>query len=412
MKKDFSKNMKKILKKTVAILLAGLSLTVLPPAPARADIISDIQKSIQDKQNQIKAEQSEREKIKANISDVKKVKAELEKSKNDLSAYVTQLDQTVMEIEEKIEGLNHDIEVKQAEIDQTKKELEEAIAVKDEQYANMKKRVQAIYEQGDDYYLELLFTTHGFGDFLNSMENINKLAEYDANMYARYNETVAYVTACEEKLESEEASLQELKEAAEAEKKATEELIKTKEQEIAAYQADIYNKAQTLQEYENELASRDAVIAEIERAVAADRQKLAQARTYDGGKFCWPAPSYTRVSSEYGYRIHPIYGTQKFHNGVDLAAPGGSDILAAYDGTVVAAAYNASMGNYVMIDHGDDLYTIYMHASKLLVSSGQAVSRGQRIALVGTTGNSTGNHLHFSVKLNGSYVSPWGYISK
>jgi murein DD-endopeptidase MepM/ murein hydrolase activator NlpD len=202
-----------------------------------------------------------------------------------------------------------------------------------------------------------------------------------------------------------------MKQAAEDEKKATEELIRTKKQEIEAYQADIANKAATLQEYEAELASRDAIIAEIERAVAAEQSKLAQARSYDGGAFCWPAPSYTRVSSEYGYRVHPIYGTQKFHSGVDLAAPGGSDILAAYNGTVVGAAYNSSMGNYVIIDHGGGLMTIYMHASRLLVSSGQEVSRGQRIALVGTTGNSTGNHLHFSVKVNGSYVSPWGYIN-
>ncbi|MBR4580505.1 MAG: peptidoglycan DD-metalloendopeptidase family protein [Lachnospiraceae bacterium] len=401
----------KRLTKGVAIgVSVALLLTLLPAKNVQADTASDLEKSIKEKQEQIKKEQDEKNKIKSNITDVKKLKAELEKNKNDLSAYVTELDHTVMEINDKIDGLNVDIQNKQDEIDATKKELEEAIDIRNDQYASMKKRVQAIYEQGDNYYLELLFTTHGFGDFLNSMENINKLADYDSKMYARYQETVDYVDACEQKLESEEQNLQELKQAAEDEKKATEELIQTKQQEIQAYQADIANKAATLAEYEAELASRDAIIAEIEKAVAEAQSKLAQQRVYDGGTFCWPAPSYTRVSSEYGYRIHPIYGTQKFHSGVDLAAPGGSDILAAYDGTVVAAAYNASMGNYVMIDHGGSLMTIYMHASRLLVSSGQEVSRGQRIALVGTTGNSTGNHLHFTVKLNGQYVSPWGYI--
>ena len=101
-----------------------------------------------------------------------------------------------------------------------------------------------------------------------------------------------------------------------------------------------------------------------------------------------------------------------FHNGVDLAAPGGSDILAAYDGEVVSASYTAAMGNYIMIDHGGGLYTIYMHASKLLVSEGQEVKRGDKIALVGSTGRSTGNHLHFTVRKNGEYVSPWNYITK
>ena len=94
-----------------------------------------------------------------------------------------------------------------------------------------------------------------------------------------------------------------------------------------------------------------------------------------------------------------------------MAAPSGSPILAAYDGEVVAAAYNGSMGNYVMLDHGDGLYTIYMHASALYVSKGQTVARGEKIAAVGSTGRSTGPHLHFSVRLNGSYVSPWNYLS-
>ena len=399
--------------KILTTILLGLIITSLIFSKGSfADTISDLQQSIKEKQEQIKEEQNEREKIKSDITNVKQLKTQLEQSKNNLSAFITELDGEVMKINEKIENLNNDIEVKQQEIDKTKEELEEAIEIKDSQYEAMKKRIQALYEQGDDYYLELLFTSNGFGDFLNSVENINKLANYDSKMYSKYKETVNYVTACEKKLESEEASLQELKQAAEEEKAATEELIEEKQNQIAAYQADINKKATTIQEYEAELAARDAIIAEIERAVAAERTKLANARVYDGGKFCWPAPSYVCVSSEYGYRVHPIYGDQRFHSGVDLAAPGGSPILAAYDGEVVSAGYNASMGNYVMVDHGDSLMTIYMHASALLVSTGQTVSRGQKIALVGTTGNSTGNHLHFSVKLNGQYVSPWGYIVK
>ena len=104
-------------------------------------------------------------------------------------------------------------------------------------------------------------------------------------------------------------------------------------------------------------------------------------------------------------------GTEKFHNGIDIGAPSGSSILAAYDGEVVSAAYDSVMGNYVMINHGSGLYTIYMHASALYVSSGQKVSRGEQIAAVGSTGRSTGPHLHFTVRLNGSYVSPWNYVS-
>ena len=401
---------KKIAKTVTAVTLAAILAINITPGIAKADTTSQIQQSIADKQAQIKAAQDEKNAIKANITNIQNVKKQLEKSKNDLSAFVTQLDNNVTDIEAKIDQLNEDIETKTAEIEQSRKELEEAEQVKANQYAAMKKRVKALYEQGDDYYLELLITAHGFGDFLNNMENINKLADYDSRMYAQYQQTVDYCEACKAKLEAEEEVLEETKQAAEDEKKAVEELIAEKEKEITAYENDINNKEAAIKAYEQELAVTSSVISELEKAVAAERAKLNTNRTYDGGMFCWPAPSFTRVSSEYGYRVHPILGVQKFHNGVDLAAPGGSDILAAYDGTVVAAAYNDTMGSYVMIDHGGELYTIYMHASKLLCSAGQNVSRGQRIALVGTTGRSTGNHLHFTVRLNGQYVSPWNYI--
>ena len=407
-RKDFGR----IIARTMAALSAALVLSTSIPYVALADKESEIQASIQEKKKQIQEEEKKKAEIKANITNVQNIKKQLEKNKADLSAYVSELDHSVTEIMDKIEQLNLDIESKTLEINETKKELEEAEDVRDTQYAAMKKRVQILYEQGDDYYLEILITTHGFGDFLNNMENINKLADYDNKMYKQYKETVSYVETVKEKLEAEEAVLEEDKAAAEEEQKAIEELIEAKKQQIAAYQADINSKSATIAEFEHDLAAENAVISQLEKAVAAEQSKLVQQRVYDGGAFCWPAPSYTRVSSEYGYRIHPILGTNKFHNGVDLAAPGGSDILAAYSGVVVGAAYNDSMGNYVMIDHGGGLYTIYMHASKLLVSSGQSVSRGQKIALVGTTGRSTGNHLHFSVRVNGNYVSPWNYIVK
>jgi murein DD-endopeptidase MepM/ murein hydrolase activator NlpD len=126
--------------------------------------------------------------------------------------------------------------------------------------------------------------------------------------------------------------------------------------------------------------------------------------------FTWPCPNYTRISDNYGMRMHPTLGVQKMHNGIDLAAPSGSAILAAYNGTVVAADYNSTMGNYIMINHGGGLYTIYMHCSSLGVSKGQDVKAGTRIGAVGSTGRSTGPHLHFGVRLNGAYVSPWNYL--
>lgn len=201
----------------------------------------------------------------------------------------------------------------------------------------------------------------------------------------------------------------------ETEQESLENLISQKQAEIAAYEEDIKNREQVLKEYEAEIAAQNSEIKELENAAKALQKQLeetnnANKRKYDGGMFTWPAPSYTRISDEYGNRMHPILKVQQFHNGLDMAAPGGSPILAAYNGTVVAAAYSSSMGNYIMIDHGDNLFTIYMHASALYVSNGAEVTKGQKIAAVGSTGRSTGNHLHFSVRLNGSYVSPWNYL--
>ena len=151
-------------------------------------------------------------------------------------------------------------------------------------------------------------------------------------------------------------------------------------------------------------------------AIAAEKKRILEASgtvlTYDGGVFKFPLASYTRISDDYGNRIHPTLGIEQFHNGVDFAAPKGTAIYAAYDGQVVAATYSNTMGNYVMIDHGGGLYTIYMHASALYVSRGDIVVRGETIAAVGSTGRSTGNHLHFSVRKDGAYTSPWNYLSQ
>ena len=373
---------------------------------------SQLEQSIKEKEAAISSARSEKNALAKGKTDVEKIKQSLERSKADLSQYVSELDAQVVSIEEKIEDLKGQITVKEEEIKQTKEDLEEAIAIKDHQYECMKKRVQAVYEQGDSFYLELLLNSKGLGDFLNQMDYIEDLSKYDDRMFKEYAETVEYVNVCEQQLVEEEALLQATKTAAEEEQAAVEELISQKEAEIAAVQDEIVDQERAIREYEAEIAEQNATISELERIVAQEKKALENMRVYDGGAFCWPCPAYTKVSSDFGNRIHPTLKINLFHNGVDLAAPTGSNILAAYDGEVVAASYTGAMGNYVMLDHGGGLYTVYMHASKLNVSEGQEVKRGDVIALVGSTGRSTGPHLHFSVRSNGEYVSPWNYIVK
>ena len=405
----------KKIRKGLSLLLIICCLVVgMNPFLSQADEISELRESIQKKQDAISQAETLKKQLQSGMTDVKKVISDLESSKKNLANYITQLDETLEAAQAKIEEYKQLITQKEADIEKTEEELTLAIQTEERQYAAMKSRIRSIYLTGDTMYLEMMMSANSFGDMLNKADYIEKLSAYDQKMLELYKETRAYVEACKKELEAEHEVLEEAKAEVEAEEAALEKLIAEKEAQIHAYESDISNREQLVKEYEAEIAAQNAEIKALEDAVAAEKAALANKtqRTYDGGIFAWPAPSYTRVSDDYGNRIHPILKVQQFHNGVDLAAPGGSPILAAYDGTVVAADYSSTMGNYVMIDHGDNLYTIYMHASALYVSKGAEVSKGQKIAAVGSTGRSTGNHLHFSVRLNGSYVSPWNYISQ
>lgn len=370
--------------------------------------------SIRQKEEEINRAKKEKQELQSGLTDVKALKKELEVSKENLTNYVTELDGQLVIIQAKINELKTLISEKEEEIAKKGVELEEALRVQQEQYEAMKARIKFMYEKGDMLYLELMFEAENFGDMLNKAEYIEMLASYDRNMLDEYVAYTQYVALCKEELEEEKSVLDEAKATVEEEENALNDLISTKEQEVYNLSSDIKNKETAIKEYEAEIAAQTETIKALEAAVAEEKRKLAaeQGRRYDGGIFAWPAPSFTRISDDYGYRTHPILGIQQFHNGVDMAAPGGSPILAAYDGTVVAAAYSSSMGNYIMIDHGDGLYTVYMHASALYVSKGAEVSKGEKIAAVGSTGRSTGNHLHISVRLNGNYVNPWNYLPK
>ena len=400
----------KFWKKLLCVIIC-ISIVFAFPAETAWATTND---SIREKEAEIAEAKKEVETLKSGLTDVEKLKKELEQSKNDLNAYVTQLDTQLSDIQSKISEYNKLIEEKENEIVVTTEELNAAIAKQEEQYEAMKERIKFMYEKGDTLYMEIIFSSSSFSDTVNKADYIEALSAYDRNQLDEYVKTRELIAVCKEELESEKEVLDEAKLAVEAEEAAVSTLISEKEAQIVAVSSDISTKEAAIKEYENMIADENAQIAALEKAVAEEKARLAaanaNARTYDGGMFTFPCPGYKRISDDYGNRIHPTLGVEKFHNGIDLAAASGTSILAAYDGDVVAADYSSSMGNYIMIDHGGGLYTIYMHASALYVSKGQSVYKGQTIAAVGSTGRSTGPHLHFSVRLNGNYVSPWNYL--
>jgi len=392
-------------------LLLTSSVGNLVSQAASSSLTND---SIKKKEEQISQAEKEKKELKNVVSDVKAIKKELEQKKADLKEYIQALDEKVTEMEDHIDELISQIAKKEGEIEVNQQALEVAKDKEAEQLDAVLTHIKVMYEQKDSYIAELLYASVGLSDMLNKASYMEQVADYDQGQWHQLIENREYVELCETELELQKDYLDEAKGAVEYEKQNLEELILEKETDVKTYETDIRAQEQAIKEYEDEIAATDEVIKQLEKAIEEEKKKLLEAQKlrYDGGMFCQPLATYTRISSNFGNRFHPILKVNKMHYGVDFAAAKGTDIYAAYNGKVVAATYHYSMGNYVMIDHGDNLYTIYMHASKLCVKEGETVVKGQKIAEVGTTGSSTGYHLHFGVRLNGVYVSPWDYLKQ
>lgn len=409
--------MKKCLICICLALSVGLAAhTHITASAAGTNMSSITSDSIREKEEQIEQAEREREALQNGLTNLQAIKKDLEAQKANLKEYVAQLDKSLMEMEENIAQLNQQIRVKEEEIRQNEGELEAALEREENQKESMITRIRFVYESGTPQLADLLLQATGFGDFLNKADYAERVMAYDQRMLQDYVTIREYVELCRDELDLEKQILDQAKYNVQLEQQSLEELIDQKSRDIVSYETDISNKENAIKEYEDEIKAQDAEIAALEAAIAEEKKKIiansGTVLTYDGGVFKFPLASYTRISDDYGLRIHPTLGVEQFHNGVDFAAPKGTAIYAAYDGKVAAAAYSGSMGNYVMIDHGDGLYTIYMHASALYVEKDDIVVRGETIAAVGSTGRSTGNHLHFSVRLNGAYTSPWNYLSQ
>ena len=345
----------------------------------------------------------------------------LETLKGNTAAYVRELDESLSAVSDELETLNGSIAEKEGQIETTKGELEQAKETEKKQYESMKLRIKYMYERGDTSYVELFMESDSLSELLNKAEYISKISEYDRQMLDQYAATKDEIAADEARLETEHAELLDLKEQTEIKQASVEQLLSAKQAELRSYESQIAEAENQLSEYEKDLEAQEAAIRQIEEEIKrqeeeARRKAEAAGQSYvtkDIGDihFIWPCPASSRITSGFGGRSSPTEGASSNHQGIDIGAPTGSDILAAAEGDVVVSTYSSSAGNYVMINHGGGVYTVYMHASKLLVSVGEHVSQGQVIAKVGSTGYSTGPHLHFGVRLNGTYVDPRSYVS-
>ena len=385
--------------------------------------------------------QQEKKTLENDLQKAKELIDSLKGSKEDIQSEVEKLDKQLNEISGKVKELESQLSKKRQEIANTESALNKAKEQEKKQYRNMKKRIQFMYENGQTSYVEMLLSADSFTDFLNAVEYITQISQYDRKMLKEYQNMQVTIADTQKTLETDYASLQSLQAKVQEEKQAVAALESAKKGELNDVADDLTDAQTVAKAYEAEIQAQNEVIAQIQAAqkraaeqqaaqqqaqaaeenqgatdAAGENQNTAQNTTPSGngqstGSMMWPCPSSERVTSDYGPRTSPTNGASSNHKGIDIGAAYGADIVAADGGTVLVATYSSSGGNYVIIDHGGGLCTVYMHASSLTVSAGQTVSKGQVIAKVGSTGISTGNHLHFGVTLNGVYVSPWGYVS-
>lgn len=401
-------------KKKIAVLAAAAALTLGTVFSSYAT-----SKAIEDAKKKVSSMEEEKKKVESTLK-------ELEGKKSDIAAYVKELDRNLSALAGELTKLEGDISQKEEQIEEAKVELETAKITENRQYEDMKLRIQYMYENGQTGLLESMMQSESIAELLNRAEYASQITSYDRKMLEEYRKTRQEVALKEEALKTEHQELLTLQDSTKAKQSSVKTLMASKEAELASYETKIASAQGEIDQYNADIKAQEEHMARVEAEI---RRKEEEARKAEEAKknqssaggdstvkkgntnFIWPCPASGRISSAFGDRSSPTEGASTNHKGIDIPAPSGSSIVAAADGKVVISTYSYSAGNYIMIDHGGGLTTVYMHCSQLLVKEGETVKQGQTIAKVGSTGYSTGPHLHFGVRSGGSYVNPSGYVS-
>lgn len=378
------------------------------------------------------------------ISEAQKRKTQLENDLNDAQALIEQLQdqegdiqEAVRELDDRLNMISGNIDTLKAQTRQKNKELldtqnqlEAARTDESEQYESMKVRIRYMYQNSGIGYLEALLESGSFAKMLKQVDYMSTMMQYDRAKLEEYQQTQALIQNAEETIRKDKADLEALQAQLEEEQQAVNLLMQEKETQLSGVRQGISEAEQNAQQYQQEIEAENQLIQEMLAAEAAakkaveEKQKQQEVQknnasadsnvntndVYEGGVFTWPCPSSHKITSGFGYRDKPAAGATSYHQGYDIGASAGAAIVAAADGVVTSTGYSSVLGNYVILSHGGGLFTIYEHCSAVLVSRGQSVSRGSTIAKVGSTGVSTGPHLHFGVQLNGKYVDPGNYL--
>ncbi|MDY3928140.1 MAG: peptidoglycan DD-metalloendopeptidase family protein [Clostridia bacterium] len=390
-------------KKAKSIIAAFCSVSVLFSFTNAfaAKSVSDLKKEMQERNEQIKQKEKEINSKKAEQD------AETQK-RNNLDLQISAMLDDISDAEEIIDEKQKEIDEKNAEIDTLNSQIEE-------NNERLKQRIKVMYEYGTTSYLQLLLESNGLADLVTRLSVVKSVYNYDKDVINTFVDSKQRVEEAKQLVVNEQNEQIEAKSILESKKSDLEKLKSEKQAIIDSLNNDIKSLEKEEKQIENDY---NDIQNELKKALEAEEAKKKASSSgastepaYKGnGKFGWPSAASSNITSNYGYRIHPISGTKRLHRGIDISAPLGSNVLAAEAGTVVTAGFNNSYGYYVTINHGGGYVTLYAHNSKLLVSAGQKVNKGDVIAKCGSTGSSTGNHVHFEVIVNGSPKNPLNYL--
>lgn len=383
----------KRLKKCLAALLVVTIL--LPTASVGADKLKQQLDSVQSK---MKTEQANIKYTTAKITNI--------------TGHLSKLQQDAEVIEEKLTQIKAELTATEAQIAQNEIILQDAEQRLEANTKVLHKRLRDIYINGRVNYLDVLIGAKDFNDFTTRMDLLKRIASHDAALVNKVREERALILEKRQQLEADKARLVTLKQNAEAEQKrindnkAEQQYLLEKMQKEKATAERAYNELlATSKNIEAMLRKR----AEEERKNKPKTGVTQKPQVRGSGDIIWPLSS-KRVTSEFGWRVHPIFGTSKFHSGIDVGARMGDPVWATAGGVVIHSGWMGGYGKTIIIDHGGGLTSLYAHNSRLVVQNGETVKKGQVIAHIGSTGYSTGPHIHFEVRKYGKPVNPRSYM--
>lgn len=351
---------------------------------------------------------NERDQLAKKSADAKKQLESLKKDMASVQDEIDALDKVIQATQNELDKAQEDLNEVTKRLEQSKIDLEKAIEERDKQFEVFKKRIKYLHENGTIGYLEIVLKAESFSDALLRMQYVQDIMNYDKELL--------------QKLEENQKLIEKKTKDIEEEQKEAKVILDEQQKKMNELDSIMAQKSATIKSYEQNEAKYEQLIASNEKASKQVEQLINQAMAssnsggtvYTGGKLNWPVParsaSSSSLSSGFVSRNRPIGKGTEFHTGYDIPAPYGSNIVAAEGGRVIYSGWMSGYGYTIMIDHGGGLVTLYGHNSKLVVSKGTTVKRGQVVAKCGSTGNSTGNHCHFEVRLNGKAVSPEPYL--